>query len=199
MKDKVTVVIPAYNKADYTVQALQSVYNQTYKDIEVIIIDDFGTDNLWEKIEPHARNKNFKFIRLGKNEGASAARNRGIKEATGKYLAFLDCDDLYLPGKIAASIHYLKENKEWVVHTPAHIVDKDNNIIKLYRPRRKLLAFRNYVCNSTVVVHRGVFDAIGNFDTQLFCCADWDMWVRLSENFNLGYLDVPLTYYRYEL
>ena len=73
MKDKVTVVIPAYNKADYTVQALQSVYNQTYKDIEVIIIDDFGTDNLWEKIEPYARGENFKFIRLGKNECASAA------------------------------------------------------------------------------------------------------------------------------
>ena len=191
--DKVSVIIPAYNQADYTIQAVESVLAQNYKDIEIIVIDDGSTDDTDKKIEPFLSN-NLTYI-YQHNQGASAARNRGIKESTGDYLGFLDCDDLYLPGKIQASVNFLKHQNYDMVYNPAILIDKWGDKIGLYKPRRHNLLFRNSIMNS-VVIKREVFDKVGVFDEEIFICADWDMWLRISEKYPLFYFDEYLTYYR---
>ncbi|KKM77146.1 hypothetical protein LCGC14_1372960 [marine sediment metagenome] len=189
---KVSVIIPAYNKADYTVKAVESVLNQTHKDIECIVVDDASLCNThgallranidWGKTT---------LIQQGYNQGASAARNAGIRYAIGDYIALLDCDDMYQKRKIELSI---KDNPDFI-YTCAHLIDKDDNIIGLYQPKRSNLLFRNSICNS-VVIKRKCFDKVGLFDESLFICADWDMWLRMEEHYELTYLNMPLTYYR---
>ena len=199
---KVSVVIPAYNNADLTVQTVESVLNQTYKNIEVIVVDDGSTDNTGERLVSYA--DRIKYVHK-KNGGASSARNLGIRLATGEYIGLLDCDDMYLPQKIEKSVDYLERNPDFsFIHTPGRFIDKEGKPSRTYPffKRRqvgwiaKRLLSRSYICNSTVVVRKACFEKVGFFDESIFIPADWDMWLRLAENYKAGYIDEPLTLYR---
>lgn len=179
---KCSIIIPAYNKADYTVEAVKSVLNQG--EVECIVIDDGSTDHTHIKLFPYR--DRITYIRQ-ENKGASNARNRGIRMAKGKYIGFLDCDDKYMPFKIDLCI---EKNRDFI-HTSAHLSNG-----KIYRPRIRNLLWHNYICNSTVIVKKKCFDKVGLFDEDLFVGADWDMWLRMEEHYELTYLNIPLTYYR---
>src|SRR5689334_6850738 len=99
----VSVVIPAFNRAFILPEALDSVLAQTWKDFEVLVVDDGSTDNTEEVLEPYVARHGVRFLRQA-NQGPAAARNRGIEAARGKYVAFLDSDDLWLPIKLAVQI-----------------------------------------------------------------------------------------------
>jgi glycosyltransferase involved in cell wall biosynthesis len=191
----VSVVIPAYNKADFTTKAVESVLEQTYANIEIIAIDDNSTDDTYEKLTPYVKD-NFILIRQSLNQGAAHSRNVGIKIAKGEYIAFLDCDDLYHPHKIEFCIANLEKNNVDFIYTPAYFIDKNDNIIKKYNPAKAPLLLRNYICNSTPVMKKEIFDEIGLFDEDFFICADWDMWLRIREKYSMYYFNNPLTYYR---
>ena len=191
-KNKVSVIIPAYNKADYTVKAVDSVLNQTYENIECIVVDDGSTDDTYTKLHPIViANKNIEYI-YQQNNGVSAARNKGIMEATGEYIALLDCDDEYQKRKIELSV---KQDKDFVF-TCGYFIDGDSYLLNLYAPRQGNLLCHNYICNSSPVIKKKCFEKVGLFDTSLFVCADWDMWLRMEEHYELTYLNMPLTYYR---
>ncbi len=199
---KVSVVIPAYNKADLTVKTIESVLNQTYPNIEIIVVDDGSTDSTKIKLSLFANKIRYVYK---ENGGACSARNLGIQLAEGEYIALLDCDDLYLPQKIELCIDYLKKHPDFgFVHTAAYFIDGKSRILRTfshYKSRRvgwiaKSLLFRNFICNSTVIVRKACFEKVGFFNEKIFTPADWDMWLKLAEKYKVGYIDIPLTSYR---
>lgn len=193
MNSKVSIIIPAYNKADYTVKAVKSVLNQIYMDIECIVVDDGSTDDTYDKLFPYMND--IKYI-YQPNKGVSAARNKGIVKSTGEYIAFLDCDDMYLPKKVARCVETSNNFYADFIHTAAYLIDKDDKIIKEYKPTKGILLLKNFICNSTPLMRKDIFDKVGLFDENLFTCADWDMWLRIAEKYQMYYFNEPLTYYR---
>ncbi len=202
MSEKVSVVIPAYNKAEWTAQTVDSVLRQTYPDIEIIVVDDGSTDNTRERMATYGHK--IQYVRK-ENGGACSARNEGIRRSSGDFIAFLDCDDLYLEDKIELSVKYLRENPRFsFVHTAVHFIDDQNNIVG-YRSHpnsryegwiARRLILGNYICNSTIVARREALQAAGFFDETFFMPADWDLWLRLADVGEVGFINKPLTKYR---
>jgi glycosyltransferase involved in cell wall biosynthesis len=198
----VSVIIPAYNKSDYTCRTVDSVLAQTYPQIEIVVVDDGSTDDTRQRLEAYGGRIRYVYK---KNGGACSARNEGIRQAKGEYLAFLDCDDLYLPAKIEHGVQYLQGHPEaGFVHTKAYTMDQHDKVVGVYERlagRRDgwiadRLILGNFVCNSTVVARRSCVEKAGSFDESMFMPADWDMWLRLAEQAPAGYIDEPLTKYR---
>jgi len=124
--------------------------------------------------------------------------------ATGEYLAFLDCDDLYCVDKVQRCVDYLEKNPRFgFVYTAASFIDEHDEIVGLYdHPRSRegriasQLILGDFICNSTVLVKKDVLQAVGFFDESIFIPADWDMWLRLSQIAEAGYMRAPLSKYR---
>jgi glycosyltransferase involved in cell wall biosynthesis len=202
MTPKVSVVIPAYNKAELTRRTVDSVLRQTYPNLEIIVVDDGSKDDTRQAMLSYGN----KIIYLHKsNGGACSARNEGIRNASGEYIAFLDCDDLYLPDKIELCVRYLDHHPVvGFVHTSAYFIDGKDKVLSRYSHPRSLrhddatkrLILKNFICNSTVVARKECIDKAGYFDESIFVPADWDMWLRMSETAEVGYIDSPLTMYR---
>lgn len=200
--EKISVIIPAYNKADFTVKTVESVLNQTYNPIEIIVVDDGSTDNTKQLLSKYSDRITYIYK---KNAGACSARNLGIEVSIGTYIALLDCDDIYLPNKIEMSVDYLNKNTQCgFVYTSVYFIDGQDNILRIYPSLNNLcegyisrrLLTKNFIPNSTVVIRKACFQKTGFFDESIFTPADWDMWLRLSENYKAGYINIPLTKYR---
>ena len=160
MKDLVSVVIPVYNREKTIVRAVKSVLNQTYKNIEVIIVDDCSSDNSRVVIEnAFSENNNVRYICLEKNSGACVARNRGVQLSKGKYVAFLDSDDAFLPNKIEKQISFLCETNAQLCATDYIRYRKDGSeetvktkpgsqeeVYNEYADRCRLLFYIKEVC-----------------------------------------------------
>lgn len=121
---KVSVIIPTYNRAKYISRAIDSVLAQTYKDWELIIVDDGSTDNTREVVEPYLKDKRIKYV-WKQNGGVSSARNKGLDIATGEFVAFLDSDDFYMPEKLEKSLKVFTEYLDVVLvaHTVVNFLD----------------------------------------------------------------------------
>ena len=108
---KVSIIMPAYNCAKYITESIASVTAQTYTNWELLIVDDASTDNTQQVVEALAQSDSrIKYIRLEKNSGAAVARNTAIEKADGRYLAFLDSDDLWYPEKLKKQLEFMQEN-----------------------------------------------------------------------------------------
>ena len=199
---KVSVIIPAYNKADLTVKTVESVLKQTYQNIEIIVIDDGSCDHTKKALTGFG--DRIRYV-CKPNGGACGARNMGIKISTGDYVAFLDCDDLYEPNKIELSVNYLERNPHFgFVHTSSYFINEEDKIVGYYSHQKskkqgwiaQRLILGNFVCNSTVVVRQSCLVKAGFFDETIFTPADWDLWMRLAEIAQVGFINLPLTLYR---
>lgn len=185
----VSVIIPTYNRSNSLTVSLNSITNQTYKNIELIVIDDNSSDNTKEIINS-LEIPNLKFIIHEKNLGAPAARNTGIKNCTGDFIAFMDDDDMWHPEKIERQLNYLIQNPEadavfcefkYVLKNKFYYPDKimfDNNLLDLSL-NRSLGSF------SLPLIRKNCIDVTGLIDINLPSCQDWDYWIRLVQNFNL--------------
>ncbi len=200
---KVSVIIPAYNMARYTVEAIKSVLNQTFKDYEIVVVDDGSTDNTKELLQPYIESHQITYI-YKENGGACSARNVGIRVSRGEYIAFLDCDDLWLPKKLEISIDLLDSHPEiGFVYSRAIIIDKKGDNLWFSKERcysgenaLEKLIFRNFIRSSSPVVRKECFKKVGLFDETIFHPADRDMWLRISEYFPIKYINIPLIKYR---
>lgn len=199
----ISVVIPTFNRAHFLKKTIDSALNQTFKNYEVIVVDDGSNDNTKEVAESYG-NK-IKYI-YQKNAGPSSARNTGIMHASGTYIAFLDSDDEFLPSKLVMQMKYLRAHPECrFLYSYYYNVDKKGNILKLREPRKchskdelrfLLLARRFTIRTSTVVVHRDVFDEADYFNPNYFYSQDWDMWLRIAKICEGHCLKIPLVKYR---
>lgn len=110
MAGLVSIIMPSYNTAEYIAESIQSVLEQSYTDWELIVVDDCSTDNTDEVIKPYLTDGRIKYFKNGKNSGAAVSRNHALREAKGKWIAFLDSDDLWMPDKLEKQIRYMEMN-----------------------------------------------------------------------------------------
>jgi glycosyltransferase involved in cell wall biosynthesis len=195
---KVSVIIPVYNSEKHIREALDSVLNQTYKNIEIIVVDDGSSDHTPEVIRTH-----YPMIRyMGqKNGGAAKARNLGIREASGEWIAFLDSDDIWLPTKVEQQVEYFKNHPDVGFIFTDHINFHENGLQEPPTQKREFLLsgdpvmtiFKNGKVNtSTVMMRREVIPKVGYFDETLRVAEDTDLWMRVAMQCRIDVMDQPL-------
>lgn len=203
-KPLVSVVITAYNYAAYLPTAVESVLSQTYKNIEVIIVNDGSTDNTDEVVRPHLSHKNIKYIKQV-NAGQAVAKNCGIKNASGGYIAFLDADDYWRSDKLEKQLNvFANDSAIGVVYSGLKFISPDGEIDNsIILPQMysgyvlQELFIDNFIGFSTSVVKRECFDKAGLFDEGLAMAIDWDLWLRIACHYKFAYVNEALLFYRY--
>ena len=198
----VSVVIATYNMAAFLPFAIQSALAQTYRNIEVLVIDDGSTDNTADVVVPHLANPRVRFLSQ-KNSGQAVAKNRGIRESGGQYVAFLDADDLWAPDKLELQLPlFAASSSVGVVYSAlSRIDDKGDRLpdipISLHRGRvTGVMLISNFVGFGTSVVRRECFERLGLFDETLGMGIDYDLWLRISTEYEFDYVNRPLLYRR---
>ena len=211
--DLVSVVIPCFNAGRYIAAAIHSVQEQHWSALEIVVVDDGSTDDSADLVA-----SNFPDVRLIRqaNQGVAAARNRGIREASGAWIAFLDADDIWLPGKLRAQADALRSDPAARVVYTAWQVWAGETLRPSAAEVESLLAGADdpsrwqgpsgwiypdllldcALWTSTVVAHRSVFDEIGLFDTGLRIGEDYDLWLRTSRISRILRVNRPLALYR---
>lgn len=204
---KVSVIIPTYNQPMLLCEAIDSVLNQTFNDLELIIVDDGSTDNTSDIIARYKKRSNKIRYFFQKNGGPSAARNAGIQLSNGEYVSFLDHDDILLPTKIEKQVDFLSTNKNFgMVFSNAYEFNREG-VTKKYRLKNidrrqmsgyilKYLIMRCFILSPSVMIRRTVLDDIGYFDTRFLFSQDWDYWLRVARKYEIGFLDEVLVGYR---
>lgn len=195
----ISVVIPVWNRAASVVRAIDSALSQSAPggtSVTCIVVDDGSTDDLAGALQSYG--DRVKYVRHSVNRGAAAARNTGVAEATSEYVAFLDSDDMWLPGKLAAQYAAMKD-MEWMASCTACYLERgvDRQVIAPSYPTGVLtqadLIWGCYVSpGSTLMFRRELFTSIGPLDTTLARLEDWDWLLRLTETHVLGFLAEPL-------
>ena len=201
---RVSVIIPTHNRSDFLRHAIASVLNQTYQDFELIIVDDASMDNTAEVVAA-VNDERIKFLRHDKNKGGSAARNTGIRASQCDFIAFLDDDDEWLPEKLSKQTEILLSSPPQVGCVYTGYVDVSMSTGKTvgeYRPTKRgdlskaLLAANCVGSASSVLLKRECFEKIGLFDESLPCSQDYDLWIRVANEFLFEYVTEPLFRYR---
>ena len=135
----VSIITPSYGSERFISDTVNSVLVQTYQDWEMIIVDDVSPDNSNEIIEEYIKKDNrIKLIKLEKNSGPAIARNRAIKEAKGRYIAFLDADDLWIPEKLEKQIVFMSENNLDLTYSSYKLIDEDNNSLGKFMTKKNI-------------------------------------------------------------
>lgn len=202
MKPIVSAIIPNYNYAKYLRIALDSVLAQTYSPIEIVVVDDGSTDGSRSILASYG--DRIKTI-YQKNSGVAAARNRGIAECSGDYLAFLDPDDIWLPEKIEKQIAKFSENPALgLVHVGTENIDADGTLLSVTNCGEEGSVFEDILLGKPVIfgggsgfmVPRNVIGNVGDFDERMSTSADWDMFCRIAKEYPFGAVCETLLQYR---
>jgi len=198
---KVSVIITTYNYSHFLAEAIQSVLDQTFGDFELIVVDDGSTDNTRE-IVGSFKDHRIKYI-YQEHRGGNAARNVGTSASIGKYIAFLDADDIWLPEKLAMQVRLLDTSPDVaIVCSDFYRFDNQSGVItsqawekREINPKialRLLLSERAFAVTSTVLIRADVFSEVGYWDESLRINQDWDMFVRIAQRYNFDVVREPL-------
>lgn len=128
MNDLVSIITPSYNTADYIAETIKSIQTQTYTNWELIIVDDCSTDNTDEVVKPFLVDERILYLKNEKNSGAAMSRNYALRKAKGKWIAFLDSDDIWLPEKLERQINFMKKNHYYFSYTNYEEIDEKSNV-----------------------------------------------------------------------
>lgn len=202
----IAVVMPTYNHEKFITEAIESVLNQTHKNFELIIIDNYSTDNTEDIVRSYCvAEPRIRYQKLRNNGIIAASRNAGIKMTTGTYVAFIDSDDLWFPEKLEKVIHFFTEFPEidLVCHDENHISGPNKNFIKTHRSGpytsyEDMLFKGNSLSTSAVVVRRNKLLEIGLFseNKDFVTAEDYELWLRLSRTCRIAYLHEVLCDWR---
>ncbi len=195
----VSVVLPTYNRCTELINSIRSILNQTYKELELIIVDDASVDNT-ESIVSGLKDSRIRYIRNTINVGAAESRNIGIRSALGKWVAFQDSDDEWLPFKLERCLEVLINNPavSGVYSGFWRIVEGERQYWPLTLPPNKSnrlyhsLLWRNYVDTPTAVVERVVLNKINGFDSTMPRYQDWELFIRIAKNHRMLFIRDPL-------
>lgn len=194
MSPTVSVIIPVYNREETILRAVDSVFSQTWKDLELIIVDDGSTDQtatiLSERYPQEIQ------LLSQENQGVSAARNFGVRESSGKWIAFLDSDDYWHPQKLERQMEYLKENSKLNIAQTEEIWIRNGKRVNPHKKHKKpsgwIYEASLTLCTvspSSVIMTRTLFDRMGGFDEDLMACEDYDLWLRIANQEPVGLLE----------
>ncbi|MBI4777213.1 MAG: glycosyltransferase [Deltaproteobacteria bacterium] len=193
----VSVIIPTYNRASRLEEAVRSVLDQTFRDFELIVVDDGSTDGTREMLEGFGAGVK---VLVQARSGVSAARNLGIEAARGPLIAFLDSDDLWLDRKLEVqAAHFRMRPKSLICQTEEVWIRKGRRVNpKAYHKKRSGNIFRIslercMVSPSAVMLRRSLLEEVGVFDTSMEACEDYDLWLRVACRHPVALIDEPLT------
>lgn len=199
----VSVLIPAYNRADYLLEAVDSALNQTFRDLEVVIVDDGSTDNTGQ-IAQGIQDPRVRYIRQ-ENRGVSAALNTAWRAAKGKFLAMLGSDDVWLPNQLEQLVPVLEADANLgLVYARAQGMDAKGKPLPQIlgapekfpgRPLESIL-YGDFVCGIAAVFRRDSLERLGGFNETMTGNEDWDLWIRLAEVSRFAYVNSILARYR---
>ena len=182
---EVSVIIPTFNRSQKVLRALASVLYQTFRDYEVVVVNDGSTDGTERALEPFF--PNIRYLLHTNNRGVSAARNSGIRISTSPFLAFLDSDDYWLPEKLSTQVAFFKSIPRAVACQTEEIWRRRGRRVnpkkKHIKPSGDIFASsleRCMVSPSTVMLRRSLLDEVGLFDETLPACEDYDLWLRIA-------------------
>ena len=195
--------MPLYNGERFVVSAIESVLAQTYKNFELIIVNDGSTDNSRAKVSPYLKLPFVQYIEQD-NRGVAAARNAAIGKATGELIAFLDQDDLWLPRKLESQVDFMRTHPAVpIVHADVKWIDAhgqrvelawENNVSGLCLDQLFQL---NRIAVVSVMVRNECLCEVGLFDESLSGVDDYDLWLRIARRFPIGRLDETVACYRF--
>lgn len=203
----VSVIMPTYNHAEFIREAIESVLNQSYKNLELIIIDNYSEDNT-QQIVGSFRDDRIRYYKFANHGIIAASRNYGLKEAKGKYVAFIDSDDLWFPDKLRKQVEVMEEDENYrMVFCPFKASHSNgHNLDKIFGPvdskmngyiYDKLIRY-NFIIASSVVLRKTVLEDVGYFDeaAELRCAEDYDLWLRIARRNKVAFLPEILGVYR---
>ncbi len=209
---KVSVIIPTYNRASYIVRAINSVFAQTYKDYEIIVVDDGSTDETRKTLEPYMHRIQYVYQ---DNAGPALARNNGIDHASGEWLAFLDSDDIWLPNKLEIQLsHCINLNADLCFHDLSFsnlhgkkITSWNEYVNKgelglppiktgiLTEAYRRMMTTGHLFLTTTFMVKRTVIQDVGYFDKEFRTSEDLELYFRLASRYRVAYIADALAVY----
>ncbi len=192
---KVSVVISTYNRASMLKRAIQSVLAQTFQDFELIVVDNASTDNT-QKIVKSFSDERLRYICHAMNRGGSAARNTGIKNSKGQYIAFLDDDDEWFSQKLEKQVKKMDATPlAGLIYVGSEVFnEKKQNIEQVYWPQfrgqlyKRLLLSTIFSSVSNVLIRQECFQKVGLFDEGLTSCQDWEMWLRIACEYEFDFV-----------
>lgn len=199
--NKVSIIMPSFNAAKFIAASIQSVIDQTYSNWELLITDDCSKDDTVKIVEQYlVKDNRIKLFSTGKNSGPACARNKSLENATGKYIAFLDSDDIWVSNKLEMQINFMKEKNIAFSFSSYSIMKEDGiqtgNTINV----PKVIGYHGYLCNTiigclTVVIDR---EKTGNFMMpNIRSSQDMALWLLIMKRGFKAYgLQEPLAYYR---
>ena len=199
MKELVSIITPSYNTAKFINKTIESVQAQTYKNWEMIIIDDCSTDNTDEVVFKYLSDNRIKYIKNEKNSGAEVSRNKALREAKGKWIAFLDSDDLWSPEKLEKQIRFMVENGYYFSYTDYEEIDEQGQSlgVKVSGPKKiSKQGMYNYCYPGCLTVMYDT-DYIGLIQIKdIKKNNDYAMWLEICQKADCWLLDVNLGKYR---
>jgi len=203
MGDCVSVVVPVYNGERWIDTAIHSVLSQTYPSVQLIIVDDGSTDKTTDIVRSLASKA---IVIRQRNLGVSHARNAGIRECTGEYIAFLDADDSWMPTKLERQVECFEASPEaGLVHTGAFEIDDRGVTLRTVldgahgRTALDLFLYRTAIVGggSSAMVRTALCETVGGFSPDLSTTADWDFYLRIAELSDVAFIPEPLVRYSF--
>ncbi|MBZ5700350.1 MAG: glycosyltransferase family 2 protein [Acidobacteriia bacterium] len=200
---KVSVIIPVYNGGKYIAATLETVFAQTFRDFEVIVINDGSSDGTEQVLSPY---RGRIVYLLNDHGGPALSRNRGLDAASGTHIAFLDADDLWHPEKLEKQVACAEAHPEYgIITTDAAVFDGTGILATSSKAGKHIpsgfvlehLLFDNWIGTSCAMVRRECFEKVGKFDEERFVWGeDWIMWMRIAAHYPVYFLDEVLVQYR---
>ncbi len=197
---QVSIIIPTYNRRHLIQRALESIFAQSYQNFEIIVVDDNSIDNTRQLISD-INDLRIKYIYLDKRKGAAFARNVGIKESQGRYIGFADSDDEWNHSKLQKQVDYLINSPQdtGMVYSYVRKVENGSKSLlpeKHLQSTKSLYIHEKLLSGNFITIHslvrRECLDKIGLFDENLPRLQDWDLWLRISKYYRIGFIDETL-------
>lgn len=198
MKDRISVIIPTHNRSAVLLRAVHSVLNQSYQNIELIVIDDGSTDDTEMVLAPFVAANSVHYYKT-ENAGVAAARNYGVSLATGQWIAFLDSDDEWISQKLTEQMNFLSKHPHLlIVYTDETWIRNDVQVNKKNHHQKKSgwifadCLKQCFIGPSSVLLSKKLFQEMKGFDESFQVCEDYDLWIKISAKYEIGFIEQSL-------
>jgi len=196
----VSIIIPTFNRESTILRTLRSLKNQNFKDFEIIIVDDYSSDNIFLKIESLGL-RNLSLIKMADHKGAQVARNVGVKSARGEKIIFLDSDDWWEEGFLKLMLDNMTFTNKKAICCDGYLVDelsgvtKRLNLLSGVKDIKSAVFLRSCVMFQGLLIDRECFEKTGPLDENIVTFHNWDFVLNLISHYEIAYLDKPLFHY----